>query len=203
MKRLLTTRLLITLLFSLLGLSAAQQSATVGGTIVSPEALPENVRVGVHLVNRDGVWGREISTVVPEGETFSVTLAGEADTLSPFRSGEVVLPGLQNEYRVVPEDVRYARAQVNVYVDENGNGTFDRNTDVPYLGLAGVAQPTGFFVPIYVDRDATLEGQGASLELTAGWNIFTVRFPEGGDAEYAVVSSLEDALLDVFAARAQ
>lgn len=184
-------------LFSLLGGALAQQSATVAGTVEAPEGLPENARIGVHIVDANGVWGREIGTATPRDGRFSVELAGEAEPLTPLRSDEVVLPGLQNEYSLNPE-VNFTRAQINVYLDENGNGTFDRNTDTPYLGLAGVGAPTGFFVPFYVDQDATLEAAGETLALRAGWNIFTVRFPEGEEASYNVSNSLDEARLDVF-----
>ncbi len=175
----------------------AQQSATVAGTVEAPEALPENARIGVHIVDQNGVWGREIGTATPNDGRFSVELVGTAEPLSPFSSSDVVLPGLQNDYSLEP-DVNFTRAQVNVYLDENGNGTFDRNTDTPYLGLAGTSAPTGFFVPFYVDQDATMAADGETLELKAGWNIFTVRFPDGAEPDYNVSSSLDAARLDVF-----
>ncbi len=180
------------------GVAAAQQSATVVGVIEAAEPLPEGVRVGVHLVDQDGVWGREIAAATPEEGAFQVTLSGSAEGLRPFRSSEVMLPGLQSDFRVLPEGISYVRAQINVYIDHNDNGTFDRNTDTPYLGLAGVTDPTGFFVPLYVDSGASLETAAGVLELEAGWNIFTVRFPEGTDPEFAVSDSLENARLDVF-----
>lgn len=183
---------------SLLGTAAAQQGATVAGVIETVEPFPEGLRVGVHLVDQNGVWGREIGSVTPEGNAFLVTLSGPAEGLRPFRSSEVVLPGLQSDFRVVPEGVNYTRAQVNVYIDHNDNGTFDRNTDTPYLGLAGISDPAGFFVPLYVDQDATLEMAAGALELREGWNIFTVRFAEGAEPEFAVSNTLEGARLDVF-----
>ncbi len=191
---------LVMSIFFCLGLSGAalaQQSATVAGVIAAPEALPEGARVGVHAVNQDGVWGREVGTATPQGDTFSVQLSGATDTLAPFRSEDVVLPGLQNNYSLSPA-VNFTRAQINVYVDQNGNGTFDRSSDTPYLGLAGTEAPTGFFVPIYVDADTTLEAAGTDLAFKQGWNIFSVSFPEGGDPVYAVSTSLDNARLDVF-----
>ncbi len=184
-------------ILALLGWASAQQSATVAGTVEALSGLPENARVGVHIVDENGVWGREIGTATPEGGRFSVTLSGEAAPLGPLRSDDVVLPGLQNDYVLEPE-VNFTRAQINVYLDENGNGTFDRATDTPYLGLAGTSAPTGFFVPLYVDKDATLEAAGEALALRAGWNVFTVGFPEGGEPVYRVVNALESARLDVF-----
>lgn len=190
-------RTLFLIFVGLWGGALAQQSATVGGTVAAPEALPANARIGVHIVDANGVWGREIGTATPEGGSFSVELSGAAAPLAPLRSDEVVLPGLQHDYSLSPE-VNFTRAQINVYLDENGNGTFDRTTDVPYLGLAGTASPTGFFVPLYVDQDATLEAAGETLELRAGWNIFTVRFPDGEAPRYSVSDTLDSARLDVF-----
>ena len=95
----------------------------------------------------------------------------------------------------------FTRAQIDVYLDENGNGTFDREEDVPYLGLAGTSEPVGFFVPLYVDADATLTAAGETLTLREGWNIFTVRFPDGERPEYAVSDTLTAARLDVFPAQ--
>ncbi len=184
-------------ILALLGWASAQQSATVAGTVEALSGLPENARVGVHIVDENGVWGREIGTATPADGRFSVTLSGEAAPLGPLRSDDVVLPGLQNDYVLEPE-VNFTRAQINVYLDENGNGTFDRATDTPYLGLAGTSAPTGFFVPLYVDKDATLEAAGEALALKAGWNVFTVGFPEGGEPVYRVVNALESARLDVF-----
>ena len=191
------TRLILLICLGLLNGAFAQQQATVSGTVATPEALPETARVGVHLVDPQGVWGREIGTAVPQDGTFEVELAGTADALTPFRSGEVVLPGLQNDYSL-SNAVNFTRAQVDVYLDENGNGTFDREGDVPYLGLAGTSEPVGFFVPLYVDADTTLTAAGASYPLLEGWNIFTVRFPDGEEPQYAVVNTLDSARLDVF-----
>lgn len=189
------------LLAGVLGTAAAQQSASIAGVIETAEPFPEGLRVGVHLVDQDGVWGREIGGALPaEDGGFRVALTGSVEGLTPFRSSEVVLPGLQSDFRVMPDDVLYVRAQVNVYLDENGNGTFDRNTDTPYLGLAGISDPdpVGFFVPFYVDRDATLETAAGALELFEGWNVFTVRFAPGAEPEFAVSDTLERARLDVF-----
>ncbi len=193
-------RLILLICLGVLNGAFAQQQATVSGTVAAPEALPETARVGVHLVDPQGVWGREIAGTTPQGGAFEVELAGTADALTPFRSGEVVLPGLQNDYSL-SNDVNFTRAQLDVYLDENGNGTFDREGDVPYLGLAGTSEPVGFFVPLYVDADTTLTAAGASYPLLEGWNIFTVRFPDGEEPQYAVVTTLDSARLDVFPAQ--
>ena len=129
---------------SLWGSAAAQQRATVSGTVSAPDGLPENARIGVHIVDTRGVWGREIGTTTPKNGKFEVELTGSTDALTPFRSSDVVLPGLQNNYSLGGE-VNFTRAQIDVYLDENGNGTFDRETDTPYLGLAGISKPSGFF----------------------------------------------------------
>jgi hypothetical protein len=190
-------RLIMLMFLCLFGGALAQRSATVAGTIAAPEALPETARVGVHVVDRDGVWGREVGTATPQEDAFRVELSGSSDALTPFRSDDVVLPGLQNNYSLSRE-VGFTRAQVNIYLDENGNGTFDRNTDVPYLGLAGTEAPTGFFVLLYVDGDTTLEAAGEVLELQEGWNVFSVSFPEEGAPVYAISNALDNARLDVF-----
>ncbi len=194
MKRTITTCLVC---LSVWGVAYAQQRATISGSVATPDGLPETARIGVHIVDTRGVWGREIGTTTPKGETFKVELAGSTDALTPFRSSDVVLPGLQNDYSLNPA-VNFTRAQIDVYLDENGNGTFDRETDTPYLGLAGTSEPSGFFVPLYVDADTTLEAGGQSYAFKTGWNIFVVRFPEGGEPEYSVSSTLDAARLDVF-----
>ena len=182
---------------SVWGGACAQQRATVSGTVATPDGLPSDARIGVHIVDTRGVWGREIGTTAPKDGTFTVELAGSTDALTPFRSSDVVLPGLQNDYSL-SRSVNFTRAQLDVYLDKNGNGTFDRETDTPYLGLAGISKPSGFFVPLYVDGDTTLEAGGQSYPFKAGWNIFTVRFPEGGKPEYRVSNTLDAARLDVF-----
>ena len=190
----------IALLTSILSVAFAQQEVTVGGLVQTEGELPEATRVGVHVINLEGVWGDEIATVTPEGGSFSVSV-GEvpAGVLTPFEGGVVPLPGLQSEYSVSPGDVNFTRAQTNVYVDENGNDTFDRDADIPYLGVVNLEEPSGFFVVLYVDKDATLSAQGQSLALSQGWNLFTVRFSEDGEASYEVVPVIEDVVLDVFA----
>ena len=103
------TRLILLICLGLLNGAFAQQQATVSGTVAAPETLPATARVGVHLVDPQGVWGREIAGTTPQGGAFEVELAGSADALTPFRSGEVVLPGLQNDYRL-SNDVNFTRA---------------------------------------------------------------------------------------------
>jgi hypothetical protein len=192
------------LLLGSVAAAAAQRSVTVAGVIETLEPLPEGapVRVGVHLINPGGVWGREVGggtpTITEREITFSVNVTGEVAELLPFRSGEVNLPGLQDAYRVVPEDALYARAIVSVYLDHNGNGTFDRGIDTPYGGVAMVTSPTGFFNLLYVDRDVVVApSEGGELAFQAGWNLFTARFPEDAEPEYAVSAALDDVLLSV------
>ncbi len=187
------------LLTSVLSVAFAQQ-VTVSGLVQTEGELPEAARVGVHVISLEGVWGDEIATATPDGGSFSVSVgeAVPAGALTPFEGGVVPLPGLQSEYSVAPGDVNFTRAQTNVYLDENGNGTFDRDTDVPYLGVVNLEEPSGFFVVLYVDKDATLSAQGQSLALSQGWNLFTVRFSEEGEASYEIVPAVEDVVLDVF-----
>ena len=195
----------IILLISCLGVAFAQQSAAVSGSVQTDGELPENARVGVHVIDLEGVWGDEVATTSPNAGDFSVEIGEEvsADALTPFSGGVVPLPGLQSEYTVAPGDVNFTRAQTNVYLDENDNGTFDRNTDIPYLGVVNLAEPSGFFVVLYVDQDATLSAQGQDLSLTQGWNIFTVRFSQQGEASYEVAPAVDDAVLDVFSPEPQ
>lgn len=184
----------------LLGAVLAQQQATLSGIIKTDDEMHEATRVAIHIVDRDNVWRSEIATVSPVAGTFSITLSEMPTTeLSPLRSGAILLPGLQNEYTVTPaEGVNYAQARINMYVDMNGTGTFDRVTDAFYIGLASLENPTGFFSLIYVDQPVTISGRGVDLNFAAGWNIFTVRFPNDGDPVYSVQASVEDAVMDVF-----
>ena len=43
-----------------------------------------------------------------------------------------------------------------------------------------------------------MTGSGVELTLEPGWNIFSVRFPEGQGPEYRTQVLVEDAVLDVF-----
>ncbi len=194
---------LITLIALLLpATAAAQATASLGGIIQYAEELPEGTRVAVFQVDADGVWGRELATVTPIAGTFSLTLdVTDLDNLRPFRSGAILLPGLQNEYRVEPEGVQFALGRMNMYVDRNDSGSFDRQEDPVFLGLLSLELPVGFYNILYVDRDATIVASDATIQLQAGWNIFTVRFP-GNDAPpaYEAVTSVSDAVLDVFLA---
>lgn len=189
--------------FTLLQFAVAQATATLAGIIQSEDSLPEGTRVAVFQIDAEGVWGRELSTVNPIANTFVITVdAQDIDGLQPFRSGAVLLPGLQNEYRIEPEGVQYALGRMNMYVDVNASGAFDRQEDAVFLGLLSLELPIGFYNIIYVDRDATLTAAGGvSLQFSAGWNIFTVRFPgESAPPIYSIVRSVDDAVLDVFLA---
>jgi hypothetical protein len=176
----------------------AQRSVELSGIIESQDPLAEGTRVAIHLVDRDGVWGEEIATVTPVAGTFSIAAGPlEGQELRSFRSGAVLLPGLQNEYRVSPENVNYTLGRVNMYVDNNGSGLYERVTDANYVGVTSLDEPVGFFSLIYLDRAATLSGAGVTLELAAGWNIFAVRFPGEGAMQFAVHESLDDLVLTV------
>jgi hypothetical protein len=190
-------RLLLTAALALLAVSTAQQGAPLSGIVQSEDELAPQTRVAIHVVDADNVWGLEVASVVPVGGTFRITPdAVPASELIAFRSGAVILPGLQNEYRVTPEGVNVAVARFNMYVDENGNSVFDRVQDKWYIGIPRLENPPGFFTLLYVDQAATLTGSGVELQLSAGWNVFTVRFPDDR-AVYAVGTSVEDIVLDV------
>ncbi len=194
-----TLLILATLCAALVGFSLAQeQSVTLTGSIVSEDELAPDSRVAVHIAEANNAWGLEVVSASPAAGTFSMIVDPiPADQLRPFRSGAVLLPGLQNEYRVTPDDVNYARGLVNMYVDDNGNGVFDRLNDRYYLGVAKLGSALGFFSLLYVDKAATLTGAGTTLELEPGWNVFTLRIPEGS-AQYAMDTEVDDVVLDVF-----
>lgn len=193
----------LTLLMLALALQVgmAQRSVELSGIIESQDPLAEQTRVAIHVVDRNGVWGEEIATVTPVAGTFSITADPVEDQeLRTLRSGGVLLPGLQNEYRVVPaaEDavVNYVQGRVNMYVDGNESGMFERgNEDGFYIGVSSLDDPVGFFSLIYVDKPATLEGSGVTLELESGWNIFTVRFPGEGSPQYEIRQEVDDLVL--------
>jgi len=190
-------RLLLTATLALVAVAFSQTGAPLSGIVQSEEELAANTRVAIHVVDADNVWGLEVASVEPVGGTFRVDPEPvPANEMVPFRSGAVILPGLQNEYRVSPEGVNVAVGRFNMYVDENGNGVFDRVQDKWYIGVPRLEQPLGFFTLLYVDQDATLTGSGVELPLTQGWNVFTVRFPEER-AVYEIVRSVEDIVLDV------
>ncbi len=180
----------------------AQSAVTLSGLIQSEEGVPDQTRVAVFQVDADGVWGAELSTVSPIAGTFSLTLnTPVTEGLLPFRSGAILLPALQNEYRIAPEGVNYALGRLNLYVDSDESGDFDRQADGLFLGLLSLEDPIGFFNIIYVDQVATLTASGANLEFQPGWNVFTVRFPGNDEAPlFEVVSVADDIILDVFLA---
>lgn len=192
--------LIITGLLLVLSAASAQQRATISGIIKSEEPLPEGTRVAIHVVDSNGVWGHEVASVVPVVGTFSIDAASvPASELRPFRSGAVLLPGLQNEYRVGPDYVNYAQGRVNMYVDNNANAVFDRGgIDTFFIGVLSLEDPVGFFSLLYVDKDAIMTGSSVELDLKAGWNIFSVRFPGDQGPVYDMQPLVEDAVLDVF-----
>lgn len=191
-------RLLFTCLLCLAAVTFAQTGAPLSGIVKSEEPLADNTRVAIHVVDSDNVWGLEVASVVPIGGTFEVAPATvPASELRPFRSGSVILPGIQNEYRVLPDGVNVAVARFNMYVDDNGSGVFDRLHDRWFIGVPSLESPVGFFTLLFVDRAATLSGAGVELSLVPGWNVFTVRFPSG-EPVYSIVSAVDDIVLDVF-----
>jgi hypothetical protein len=185
-------------------LTLAQQQATLSGIARVKDAegqenIPANTKVAIHIVDSDNAWQREIASAAPTAGTFSIQTASvNADELAPFRNGAVLLPGLQNEYTVAPESANYAKGQLNMYVDTDSNNVFDSASDSVFIGVASVDNPIGFFTLVYVDQPVTISGKGATLEFAAGWNVYTVRYPDNGDPVYAVQSSVNDVLLDVF-----
>ena len=193
-------RRLVPWLVLLLATAYAQRPLDMAGIVVAEDPLPETARVGVHLLDGDGAWTLEIATAVTVVGSFQVE-AGEVpgNLLRPFRSGAVLLPGLQNEYRVEPDDASYVQGTLSLYLDADGSGTWTRAEvrDPYYLALAQLEDPIGFFTIVYVDRPTTLRGSGIDLVLDTGWNVITVRFPEGQGATYQVVGSVADVLIDV------
>jgi hypothetical protein len=197
--------LLSLVVFLVASLGQAQQQATLSGlaqvkNAEGVEETPANTKVAIHIVDRDNAWVREIASSTPTAGTFSVqTAAVNPDELAPFRNGSVLLPGLQNEYEVSPsEGVSFAKGQLNMYVDAGANNIFDRDADSPFIGVASLDKPIGFFSLVYVDQPVTVSGKGATLEFAAGWNVFTVRYPDGGEPVYAVSGTVTDVLMDVF-----
>ena len=169
---------------SFLGSASAQQRATVSGAVTAPGGLPDDARIGVHVVDTRGVWGREIGGARPKNGKFEVELTGSNRRPDPV---PVVATWCCPDCKttiVWAKTSTLPALRLTCTSTKTGNGTFDRETDTPYLGLAGISKPSGFFVPLYVDADTTLEAGGQTFALKTGWNIFTVRFPEGGEPEY-------------------
>lgn len=198
---------IITLAFLMLVNNAlAQQMMTISGLIKAEPGLLPNTRVALHVIDEQNNRYIEVLGVTPVAGTFNVSTTApiDAQLLRPFESGSTVLPGLQNEFTVSPGGVNFARAITNVYVDTNNNATYDGHaTDPLYLGIASVENLPGFFALIYVDKDATISGQGASLQLYTGWNIYTVRFTQEGEANYTAHKIVNDAVLDMFLPRVE
>jgi hypothetical protein len=190
---------LLLLALSLMGVTLAQQQATLSGIAKVQGETPANTKVAIHLVDRDNAWQREISSGTFTAGTFSIqTAAVNPEELSPFRNGAVLLPGLQNEYTVSPEAANFAKGQINMYVDTDGNNVFDRASDNVFIGVASLENPIGFFTLVYVDQPVTITGKGITLNFAQGWNVYTVRYPENSDPVYAVEASVSDVLMDVF-----
>ena len=190
---------LLLLLLSLTEISLAQQQATLSGIAKVQGEAPANTKVAIHLVDRDNAWQRETASGTFTAGTFSIQTAGvNPEELTPFRNGAVLLPGLQNEYTVSPEGANFAKGQINMYVDTDGNNVFDRSSDNVFIGVASLENPIGFFTLVYVDQAVTITGKGVTLNFVAGWNVYTVRYPEESDPVYAVEASVSDVLMDVF-----
>lgn len=183
----------------LLGFGLAQRPATLSGVITSEEPIPEGTRLGVQVLDANEAWSHEVDSVSPLAGSFVLEIGQvPSELLRPFRSGAVLLPGLQNEYIVEPRDVRYAQGVLAMYIDVDEDGVWTRQParDPVFLALSQLERPIGFFSLIYVDKAATMQASGIDLTLEPGWNLFSVRFPESGP-DYAVTAILDDVKLDV------
>lgn len=196
------TILALLLLSTLFSVALAQTSATLSGIIESDEPLPANTRVAVFQVDSRGVWGRELATDTPVANTFSLTvLPDEIDTegLLPFQAGSIRLPGLLSEYRVSPAGANYTIGRVNVYLDDNGSGKFERDGDGFLVGISSLEDPQGYYNLVYVDRDVSMIAADITLELKQGWNIYTFRLAtETTPARFAILTNVDDVLLSQF-----
>lgn len=186
-------------LFTWAAAQDAPQNAVVSGILENEAGIHPNTLVGMHVLDQNTSTLVEISVATPVASTFSLgTTDPDSALLKPWDSGGILLPGLQDDYTIAPSGVNFTRAITNVYID-NGNNSFDGNaTDPLYLGVASLQNPLGFFILIYVDQPVTLTSPSATLNFVRGWNVFTVRFPEGGSPVYAVTRSVSDVSLDVF-----
>lgn len=190
-------RIIVVLLLLVGSVTFAQSTITLSGIVQSEDDLLEHTRVAIHLIDVDNVWLSEVAGVNPLGGAFRLQPAEPLDSdLRPFRSGSVVLPGLQNEYIVTPSDVKVGVGRFQVYVDQNENEQFDRLYDRWYIGIPFLETPAGWFNLIYVDKAATISAAGAELQLEPGWNVYTVRFPTE-KPEFAIVRNVDDIVLDV------
>lgn len=193
-------RFLLTLFtLAIVAFGFAQRSIAVAGVVDFDDPLAENTRVAVQLLDVDGAWSLETSSVLPIAGSFQLELTDVPDErLRDFRSGSVLLPGLQNEYSVEPEGVRFVQGALSMYVDRDGDEFWTREPEREpyYLALAQLEAPIGFFSLLYVDQVTTLSGPGIELRLEPGWNAYTVRFPETGP-EYRVSTELDDVVIEV------
>lgn len=194
------SRLLLAILLALTaGAAGAQQGITLSGVVDAEEPLPENTRVSLQVLDADDAWVHEVASTAPLGGSFELRVEAPPESdLRPFRSGGVLLPGVQNEYRVEPEGVNVARGSLALYVDDDGNGRYDREPapEPHFLALAQLDDPIGFFTALYVDAPVTLQGTDATVELAEGWNLFTARFPDAGPS-FEASTALNDVTLDV------
>lgn len=191
---------ILIILALLSGFSFAQQQATLSGIIKTETETPAETRVAIHVVDRDGLPQVEVASSTPIANTFSIdTTPLSTEYLNTLRNGSILLPGLQNEYTVSPQEgINYALARVNMYIDSNNNQELDFLVDATYLGIASLEEPIGFFNLIYVDNNVMFSGSGVDLNFEAGWNIYTVRYPTDGDPIYTVQSLVDDIVMDVF-----
>lgn len=190
-------RIFIVLLLLIGTVSAQQSTITLGGLVQSESDILPSTRVAIHIVDADNVWLSEVAGTNPLSGAFRlVPEPPPASDMRPFRSGSVVLPGLQNEYLVSPSDVKVAVGRFQVYVDQNENEQFDRLYDRWYIGIPFLEEPAGWFNLLYVDKEARLSAAGVELVLQPGWNVYTVRFPTE-QPEFAIVHHVDDIVLDV------
>lgn len=195
-------KILATLLLTILLSAAFAQGVTLSGIIEASDPLPDTTRIGIFQVDSHGVWGEELDTTAPLAGTFTLTLEADdvdSNALMPFIAGSVRLPGLLSEYRVEPNNVNYTLGRVNVYLDNNQSGQFEREGDGFLVGIASLEEPQGYFNLIYVDQDVMMVAEDITLELKQGWNIYAFRLAdESNAARFAIVTNIDDVLLSQF-----
>lgn len=192
-----TTLLVMIALLAFASAATAQQAVTIGGFVRMEGAVPEDTRVGVHVIDLDGNTLEELASTGLVAGTFSMTTPSARPMLSPFTDGAVPLPGLQSDYRVSPTGVNYARAVTKVYTDSDESGDYTPGVDGGFVSIATL-ESGGFFVLLFVDQDATLTGRGASVDLLEGWNVFAVQAGAEGELRFVALERVDDIVLDTF-----
>jgi hypothetical protein len=191
-----TMRKIISLI--VLAVSAVVLAAPFGlSGVVKTNTNIANLRIGVFLVDRNGIPNRELISVVPTNSAFAVSInetTPPAALLGVLSSESLDWPGLLGDVKITGQ-ARAVRAMLRGYSDTDRNGAFNNNDK---LLETTITRGRGNMILVYAENRFRVQGdRGFDLTLEQGWNLVAIEL--GRTIETKRVERLDNLQLEVFA----